>query len=275
MVRSTAWDPSDPEDLPKNALFPDIPDIYAHKASKPLHETELNYLEKQLRAHEEIPADLCEDPKSIVYRYLLLSTRLNMGVNRSHGGIDGTETFERLSPHILTAYLGIDATESLVFGTAQRGTFGDKVNDLCRCIGEGGGYVDRNGRGASTNDGGLDTAAWKPFADRQPGKLILFAQCKTGTSWRTDATRLRPETFVDRWFIDPPLLRPIRAYCVAEAVPQNEWNLRVQDAGLLFDRCRIVSLSSSVPESLLEEIHLWTEAARKFVFSEAEKKDWL
>jgi hypothetical protein len=61
MVRSTAWDPSDPEDLLKNALFPDIPDIYAHKASKPLHETELNYLEKCLRTHEEIPADLVDE----------------------------------------------------------------------------------------------------------------------------------------------------------------------------------------------------------------------
>jgi len=42
MIRSNTWDPSDPEDLPKNYLFPHIPDIYAHKASTPLKESELN-----------------------------------------------------------------------------------------------------------------------------------------------------------------------------------------------------------------------------------------
>ena len=210
-------------------------------------------------------SDLAEDPRAIVYIYLLLGTRINMGRHRNHGGIDGAVAFELLSPHILTSYLGNDTTESLVFGTAVRGSFGDRINHLCKKLGEGGGYIDRSGRGVDANDGGLDTVAWKPFADGKAGKLVLFAQCKTGTSWRPDTPRLRPETFERRWFSSPLLSVPIRAYCVAEAVAQHEWTDTIQDAGILFDRCRIVSLSSSIPDDLLKQLRSWTEAARCFV----------
>ena len=210
-------------------------------------------------------SDVGNDPRAAIYTYLLLSTRINMGLHRTQGGIDGTKTFESLSPHILASYLGKCTTESLVFGTAEQGKLKDKVNHLCKSLGEGRGYIDRDEDGDDANDDGLDTVAWKPFADGRAGKLILFTQCKTGTSWRPDAARLRPDAFVDRWFLDPPLFRPIRAYCVAEAVAQHEWNKQARVAGLLFDRCRIVSLSSSVPENLLKQIRSWTEAARSHV----------
>ena len=61
MVRANTFDPNDPEDLPPNAFFPHIPDIYAYKASTPLKENELDQLEKWLRAHEPIDEILVDE----------------------------------------------------------------------------------------------------------------------------------------------------------------------------------------------------------------------
>ncbi len=104
-------------------------------------------------------SDVADDPRAAIYTYLLLSTRINMLSHREQGGIDGTKTFELLSPHILASYLGKCATESLVLGTAKQGTFEDKINHLCENLGEGGGYSGRYGGGKDAKDGGVDIVA--------------------------------------------------------------------------------------------------------------------
>ena len=55
--------------------------------------------------------------KHIIYKYLLLATRLNMDNNRKHANIDGTHLFEELASETAREYLG-DRGESIVFGTA-------------------------------------------------------------------------------------------------------------------------------------------------------------
>ena len=82
--------------------------------------------------------------ESQVYRYLLLSTRLNMLNRKMHAGLDGTLLLEHLAAHVLQNYLGARA-KSIVFGTADAGSFKTKVENLCESLCEGVGFKNLDG----------------------------------------------------------------------------------------------------------------------------------
>ena len=196
-----------------------------------------------------------------IYLFLLLATRLNMKNDRQHGGVDGTKLFEELGAQSARCYLGI-RSESLVFGTAAvDGGFAEKVDDLCRRLGEGDCFIDRFGGSGKAKDDNLDVVAWIPFADRQGSKVILFGQCKTGTHFRDKLTELQPDAFCDSWWLSPPALTPTRTFFVAEALPRVGWGRIASKAGLLFDRCRIVDFSQTVNADVLEKVRTWTSEA--------------
>ena len=197
--------------------------------------------------------------KRLVYIYLLLATRLHMDRNRLHAGLDGTHLFEHLSAAVARGYLGARA-ESLVFGIAA-GRFADKINNLCRNIGEGRGFRSRPGISPHQRDGKLDVAAWKSFSDGLPGKLIVFGQCKTGTRYRDSLTQLQPDRFCDKWFRVSPVVNPVRAFFVSESLPGADWEGVGLDAGLMFDRCRIVDFCDDIDGETRQDIAAWTEAA--------------
>ena len=198
--------------------------------------------------------------KHIIYKYLLLATRLNMNTNHKHANIDGTNLFEELASEAAREYLGARA-ESIVFGTAAGSNFPGKVNDLCKRIKVGDRYCKRSN--ASPRDGKLDVVAWKHFADRLPEKLIAFGQCKTGTNYERDLTQLQPDVFCNSWLLSPPALTPMRMFFVAEAVSRLGWDSVSSKAGLLFDRCRIVDFCDDISEGVLKKVTTWTEAAAK------------
>ena len=196
-----------------------------------------------------------------IYKYLLLATRLNMKDKRAHAGIDGASLFEELASEAARQYLGLRA-ESIVFGTAAgMADFPGKVNDLCKRIKEGDGYVNRNEAPPNERDGKLDVVAWKHFADRLPGKLIAFGQCKTGTNYKDTLTQLQPDSFCKKWLRSPLVLTPMRMFFVAEALSRSRWANTSYDAGLLFDRCRIVDFCDGINGAVLEKVTTWTKAA--------------
>ena len=204
------------------------------------------------------------DIRYIVYKYLLLATRLNMSSNRRHAGMDGTLLFEELAAEVVRKYLGTRA-QCLVFGTANgQSDFTEKVNELCRQLGEGGGFENRNGAHLRQQDGKLDVVAWKPFTDGLPGQLIAFGQCKTGTNYKDTLAQLQPDAFCNKWLRDSPALTPVRALFIAEALPRSArsgWYNTAVDAGLLFDRCRIVDFCDGISENILDKVSAWTTAA--------------
>lgn len=210
------------------------------------------------------------EERSAIYFYLLLCTRLDMQKNRKLADKDGTVLFEKLTAHVLKNYLGGDRARSIVFGTATPGAFNEKVNGLCRDIGEGSGFkpLDPNVRLPSGGDGKLDAVAWIPFSDLRSGKLILFAQSKTGTHWRDTTTQLQPSGFTRKWMQEPLTPDPVRVFCVAESMDDWRWRPTQIDAGILFDRCRMVDFAHSTSSEILEEIRLWTQAGMQNFFGE-------
>ena len=146
-----------------------------------------------------IPNPECNDTHKLIYKYLLLATRLNMTEHKLVNKINGTLLFEFLSSLVAKEYFGNKA-ESIVFGTGVQGGFREKINDLTQKLGEGGQYKDTEDSTHDEKDGGLDIVVWKPFSDKRKGKVIGFGQCKTGTEWRNEAGRLNPSDFCSIYF---------------------------------------------------------------------------
>ena len=199
--------------------------------------------------------------RHLVYQYLLLATRLNMKKDRIHAGIDGTVLFEELAAEVAREYFGTRA-KSYVFGTGMGVTdFEGKVNDLCKRINEGGLFENRSGAPPTARDGKLDIVVWKEFTDGLPSKLIGFGQCKTGTSYMGSLTELQPDSFCDKWLRTNPAVLPIRMFLTSDALSRIHWYNTARDAGLLFDRCRIVDFCHDTNPSVLKKVRSWTRAA--------------
>ena len=199
--------------------------------------------------------------RHVVYRYLLLATRLNMRTDRMHAGIDGALLLEDLAAYAAREYLGARA-ESLVLGTSSNlSRFPEKVDDLCRRLREGGRFFNRDEAVPTARDGQLDVVVWKHFSDGMPGKLIAFGQCKTGTDYRDTLTQLQPDVFCRKWLHSFPAVTPVRMFFVAEALSKLRWYSTAADAGVLFDRCRIVDFCDDLSEDVLAKVRAWTEAA--------------
>lgn len=197
-----------------------------------------------------------------VYRYLLLSTRLNMKSQRVHAGIDGTALLEEISARVLQCYLGSTRARSIVFGiTAAPTAFEVKVNDLCQKIGEGGNFRNLDDAKVQAKDDKLDAVAWVPFSDSKAGQIVVFGQCKTGSNWEGLDTQLQPTGFIKRWMSSPYLLDPIRALCISEAANRSRWSGVSVYSGLLLDRCRLVDFCESLDSNLLAKLHTWNAAA--------------
>jgi hypothetical protein len=203
--------------------------------------------------------------KAITYRFLLLSTRLNMLHRRVHGGVDGAHLLEELSAHVLKKYLGEARSRSIVFGTAVKGSFRNKINKLCELLGEGGKCKAKSQARRRPNDGKLDIVGWVPFADGLPSKLIVFGQCKTGTGWREAMTHLQPDIFVKLWMDERLPHDPVRAFFISEASSPESWIQDAAYAGLFFDRCRLVDYCDSLPPQLLVRMKRWCAAAKQTV----------
>ena len=198
-----------------------------------------------------------------IYKYLLLATRLNMKTKRVHAKIDGTLLFEELAAEAAREYFGARA-ESLVFGTAS-GTagFSDKVKDLCNRIKEGDGYKSRDEAPQNKKDDKLDVVVWKQFTDSLPGKFIAFGQCKTGTNYKDEIAQLKPDSFCRKWLISSPAFSPVPMFFVSEALFRLSWYGVASDAGLLFDRCRIVDFCGGISSKVLKKVRTWTKAASR------------
>ncbi len=196
-----------------------------------------------------------------VYIYLLLSTRLNMLTNKVFRNIDGTGILEELSAIVAKSYFG-DRADSKVFGTAEEGSFAQKVNEMCSAIGEGHSFLNRDSSTPSAKDDKLDVVVWKNFNDKSRSKLLGFGQCKTGTSWDDASTiELQPLDFCSKWLRDVPVSIPVKLFFSSQYFPLDNYS-KSKNAGIVFDRFRILDyLPEEFDQDMLTKITLWCKAA--------------
>lgn len=213
----------------------------------------------------------CESVEALLYRFMLLATRLRMDRDREFEGIRGDLLFEEICAQILRNYLGYSVSAEragrsrcLTFGTSRSVSFSDRVDDLCRAIGEGDRFEGWDPGPALAQDGKLDAVSWIPFSDGKPSQIAVFAQCKTGSSdsWKGKLGELKPTAFLKSFTLKRAYqLDPIPAFFVAEAANPSEWNEITSRAELFFDRCRIVDFGHSIDIETVAQMRKWTDAA--------------
>ncbi len=197
------------------------------------------------------------------YAYLLLLTAT--GINVNPPGEVGAGLFEDVSAVAARSYFGGDATgaQTYAFGFPRRvkpASFMRAVDDLCRQMGEGGGAKVRP-TNRSQKDAKLDLVVWIPMPDGRAGKVLAFGQCATGNNWQTKLSELQSEAWCRKWFIDQPPVTPLRLFFLPHSVPLASWDCHAQDAGIIFDRCRIASHASRLRPDLRRRVVAWSTHA--------------
>src|SRR5690606_12844083 len=148
-----------------------------------------------------------------------------------------------------------------ILGTSKEdvSSFRDKLRTITSLLGEGGEIHNRPGH--KPQDGKVDVIVWKGFKDKQVSKLIAFGQCKTGTSWVTNLTELDTRAFCNIWFTEQPILTPLRMFFTAQYFPRDIFYVRAAEAGLVFDRFRILDyLPEQLDDGLVTKMQAWTQA---------------
>jgi hypothetical protein len=175
--------------------------------------------------------------------------------------------FEHLCAHSARNFI---AGETVVLSPPRSAVLGasfpDAISALCALIGEGGGWRQRpagwnrvNG-GLRPQDDAVDVVAWRHFADRQPGKLVLFGQCASGDNWSDKLTELQAHSFCEHWMIEVPPSQILRGLFIPHQVPRERWDYSSRYGGILFDRCRIaIHLPGNDPLDGEDPIRAWTQ----------------
>lgn len=198
----------------------------------------------------------------VVYPYLLLATRANMSKDRIKENIDGSLLFEHLCSLVVKNYFGFRA-EVDILGTSKEDSksFREKLRSIARLLGEGGEIHEHPGH--KPQDDNVDVIVWKGFKDKQPSKMIAFGQCKTGTSWSDRLSELNTDAFCKTWFTSQPVLTPVRMFFTAQYFPKEIFHVRAYEAGLVFDRFRILDyLPEELDQDIIMKMATWTDAIR-------------
>jgi len=118
---------------------------------------------------------------------------------------------------------------------------------------------------ARYKDRGVDVIAWRPFPEHFAGEhrsnqIVILAQCAAGANWRQKTGQLPYSSWTQymHWACDP-----LQGFAVPGVVPTELWHDISREAGILFDRIRIVNLlphGVGDPE-LSAAIETWTSQA--------------
>lgn len=203
--------------------------------------------------------------KEAYYVFLLLANRLDMQTEKIQGGQNATDLFERLCRCVISEYLG-GHCRCEVFGTSVNGSFEIKVNDILSKMVFPGHFKEPFGGTGRHKDGGIDLVAWIPFEDKKDSQLIVLGQCKTGSNWEQ---LLKKTEFFSKFTTYTPYVNPIYFFFVTEDFGKYKWQERSEDAGVLFDRRRIIEFIptdiNSIDAQLDADIHSWVSAALQYI----------
>lgn len=149
---------------------------------------------------------------------------------------DGSKLFERISGMAIKEYL---QGESFVFGwPVLDGTeiaIAERVKQVSTLLSEK--FV--QSPAARYKDRGLDVIAWKPFIKGRSSQCVILAQCASGKDWRQKTNDLPIASWEQyiHWACNPTT-----AFFVPSIIPDYLWHDVSNEAGILFDRIRILNL---------------------------------
>ncbi len=196
------------------------------------------------------------------YAFLLLLSQL--GQKAGPQGLPAERLFEESAVAAARQYFGGAANGVKAFHFAfprpTRTGFRTALADLLRQISEG----QMNGDATlmdDQKDSHLDVVSWVPFADGNPGQLIAFGQCATGSHWRSKTSELEPKSFQKKWLVQQFVIDPIRMFFIPHSVEKDHWTNTSHDCGLLFERCRMSIHLEQPPNTLADNWQRWTAAA--------------
>jgi hypothetical protein len=182
-----------------------------------------------------------------LYTFLALLSWFGKGAGPK--GTDGEKLFEDVCAKAAEAYFGGpgDRVKSFIFGFPRRvhpKGFAAALDALCKSLGEGGGHRKGRPKLPDQKDGKLDIVTWVEFRDTRQGKMITFGQCATGRNWDEKISELPPpDRWCGHWMADTPSVLPLRSFFVPHRIERDSWSHTCTFGGILFDRCRIASLS--------------------------------
>lgn len=207
--------------------------------------------------------ELEDDAENSLYTFLALLSWY--GRQAGPTKLDGEKLFEEVCAKAAEGYLGgpSDNVSSFVFGFPRRvapAGFASALDSLCLTMGEGGCHRKGRPKLPDQKDAKLDVVAWREFEDRRQGKLITFGQCATGADWETKRSELPPvEDWCTNWMDDRPAVWPVRSFFVPHRVRRKDWFYTCSLGGILYDRCRIVSLASGMDPALAAQWQKWSD----------------
>lgn len=152
--------------------------------------------------------------------------------------LNHTLMFEYLACLAARKYVG---GEVLRFGSPRKNDplpsgFFNAMTKVCGAVGEW--SCTKTSNSLRKKDGGLDLIAWKPFPDRQIGKLILFGHCASGSNWDSKINELQPSEFCSRW-LGGDRSPIVKSFFIPHRISTEVFEDRAISAKLFFDRCRI------------------------------------
>ena len=202
--------------------------------------------------------------RSSAYIFQLLLSKLGRDAGPPH--TYGERIFEHLSSHAGLLYFGgpTNSASCFRFGFPRPDRTGFLNALTCLCKQLRAGSVNRAAALINQQqDSHLDVVVWRSFADQRESQLIGFGQCATGMNWQGKLTELQPANFANEWLSERLYPEPVRMFFLPQCIESRRWNHVTLQAGLLFDRCRISSLTGQLVGKLCQECDGWSASAVK------------
>ena len=191
-----------------------------------------------------------EDRRSPIYEFLL-SASASFLASGHHAELP--RTFERVATRLVTSYFGSNA-EGVHFGWPRdRNTsFKAAAEQLHDRTGEWHWGPEERLDPADVKDEGCDFVIWlRPSDGRQIGPLFVLGQCACGNNWQDKYADLNVKR-MERWFNPLSTVEPVRAFATPRHVDDYLLREASREAGLLFDRARLVLVASSTGMNVLD-----------------------
>jgi len=199
---------------------------------------------------DPLSVETCADFNAkIPYMACLLMSLVGVGRTRR----EITKLFERMTAIAVKKYL---QGEAVVFGwpvdSGKRSSIKERVRELSGRLNER--FVESPR--AEYKDRGVDVVGWKPFGEGRSSQIVILLQCAAGQDWRSKTTELPIGSWEQyiHWSRDP-----VTAFAVPCIISDVLWHDISREAGILFDRVRIINLlyQETLERSLERELARW------------------